>query len=763
MSQERAMKKSSVLALLCAFSLALAGSVGASSPSDMASASSVRTAVTASVGHTAIQAAIIPVGGIVELSACPGDITLLGVTDPVPIWTFQAGDDCNSPQDPPLPGPEIRVTAGESFTIHLFNYLDVPTSVLIPGQVVSAVGDAQGDFTVEADALTGTASYTIADPVEGTYLYESGTNGSIQVPMGLYGALIVDPDPASSGQAYSDPSTAYDSEAVLVLSEIDPNLNANPAGFDLLEYHPTHWLINGESYPDTDPITPDPDDRLLIRYLNAGFDNLSMATLGAHQRVVAKEAFVLSNAFDVVAEIIPAGATADVMVDTTSFEGQIPLYSRNEYVTNGDAYPGGMLTFIAPVAGAPDISIVSPANGATLSGDIPITIEASDEAPGSVTSVTWSVDGGTMWDLATDNMDGTYSAIWETDASDDGTRTILARVTDNDENTVTTSVNVTVANAPVVDFTPAADAVVYGDSVLIGIDAVDAADPAGSLTVTWSVDAGTPATAPYNGMSGLYESLPWDTTALSDGLHTITVEATDSDTNTTTVAHQVLVSNIPSGAIVSPVDGDSVMGPVTLAIAASDAEDGTALTVEWAVDGGTASPATYNAGTGLFEALWSGSVGSHTITATVKDSRDNYAACAVEPGCLTINVTVLDTSNVHVGALTGYSQNGGGPNWTAFATVTIHAADESPVAGADVMIQAVTVSKQGGTVTQDLMCSTNTVGTCTVSKSVNANQLDQFENTVTFNVTDVMGPPTWTYDPAVNHDEPPEGSVVVER
>ena len=41
--------------------------------------------------------------------------------------------------------------------------------------------------------------------------------------MGLYGALVV--RPATAGQAYDDAATAFDDEAVLVLSEIDPALN----------------------------------------------------------------------------------------------------------------------------------------------------------------------------------------------------------------------------------------------------------------------------------------------------------------------------------------------------------------------------------------------------------------------------------------------------------------------------------------------------------------------------------------------------------
>ena len=100
--------------------------------------------------------------------------------------------------------------------------------------------------------------------------------------MGLYGALVV--RPATAGQAYDDASTAFDDEAVLVLSEIDPALNnaADPAAFDMRKY--TAAVLprsTARRYPDTAP-----DRRrtagttVLLRYVNAGTQYHSMAVLG---------------------------------------------------------------------------------------------------------------------------------------------------------------------------------------------------------------------------------------------------------------------------------------------------------------------------------------------------------------------------------------------------------------------------------------------------------------------------------------------------
>ena len=153
--------------------------------------------------------------------------------------------------------------------------------------------------------------------------------------------------------------TDYETEEILVLSEIDPNLNNYPSGpndFDFVGvpdeytggYHPTYFLINGEAYPDTDAIAAADGDRVLLRYLNAGLSHHTMTLLGEHQRVIAKDAHRTGNPFDAIAETIPSGSTLDTIatLDTTDPGDRLPLYSRQLNVTNDGDYPGGMLTFI---------------------------------------------------------------------------------------------------------------------------------------------------------------------------------------------------------------------------------------------------------------------------------------------------------------------------------------------------------------------------------------------------------------------------------
>ncbi|MCA9942229.1 MAG: hypothetical protein KC449_02045 [Anaerolineales bacterium] len=74
-------------------------------------------------------------------------------------------------------------------------------------------------------------------------------------------------------------------------------------------------------------------------------------------------------------------------------------------------------------------------------------------------------------------------------------------------------------------------------------------------------------------------------------------------------------------------DGDTVAGIVPLAFAASDVEDATpSLTVEWNVDGGSWQLATYNGGSGNFEASWDSTTvvdGAHDLNVRATDSDTN--------------------------------------------------------------------------------------------------------------------------------------------
>lgn len=321
--------------------VALQPAAGATQVSRAAVAGSVRTAVLAQV----------PPPTVVDVYLCAKRGTLKANGDTLDIWGFALLNDTCANSVATVPGPTIDVVEGTQLNIHLTNDLSQKVGMIFPGQ-----NGEQPNYYGPGPGQTKTYSFTVGGP--GTYIYESLFRPLVHIGMGLYGPLIVRPancgDPAGcENYAYNDLGSQFDAEALVVLSEMDPNLNVQPSAFDLNNWHPVYWFINGKAYPKTLPIelggTPGTSGarRLLIRYINAGQDNLTMSLLGLHQRLLAKDAYLLGGfAFDAVAQTIPAGSTADAIVEIPDGGGTFPLYNRQLHLNNVDDFPGGMLTFI---------------------------------------------------------------------------------------------------------------------------------------------------------------------------------------------------------------------------------------------------------------------------------------------------------------------------------------------------------------------------------------------------------------------------------
>jgi FtsP/CotA-like multicopper oxidase with cupredoxin domain len=177
------------------------------------------------------------------------------------MWGYSAGFD-----DFQHPGPVLCVNENDTVTVILHNTLPERVSVAFPGQDdVLADGvpagpevDGQGRVTSLTDtaaATNGTITYSFKADRPGTFLYESGTNPEKQVRMGLFGALVVRPE-AGADHAYNRPDSQFtpSEEFMVMLSEIDPYQHQRVEqgkAFNMNNYHPRYWLINGRGFPDS--------------------------------------------------------------------------------------------------------------------------------------------------------------------------------------------------------------------------------------------------------------------------------------------------------------------------------------------------------------------------------------------------------------------------------------------------------------------------------------------------------------------------------
>jgi len=205
-----------------------------------------------------------------------------------------ANQNCPTMQ---VPGPTLIVTENTTVTVNLTNGLPTAagnTSILFPGFTLTSTCPAgqQGLLTCEAPP-GGSVTYTFVASTPGTHAYYSGTQGDLQIEMGLYGALIVLPAnvPANCNAglaltntqvqavwgetdfrlahaAYDHPKSCYDREYLFQWAEMDINIHrqalaqvtakagcaAGAPGCSLEiptePYHPSYFLINGRSMPD---------------------------------------------------------------------------------------------------------------------------------------------------------------------------------------------------------------------------------------------------------------------------------------------------------------------------------------------------------------------------------------------------------------------------------------------------------------------------------------------------------------------------------
>ncbi len=196
-----------------------------------------------------------------------------------------------------VPGPTLIVHENQTVTVTLTNNLPAAagsTSILFPGfQLTSTCPTGQqGLLTCEAPH-GGSVTYSFVASQAGTHAYYSGTQGDLQVEMGLYGAIIVlpasvpsvcttglhaadqaakahwgEPDFRLSQAAYDHPGSCYDREYLFQWAEMDSRIHkqaqaqvaakagctAGTAGCSLdvqtEPYHPGYFIINGRSMPD---------------------------------------------------------------------------------------------------------------------------------------------------------------------------------------------------------------------------------------------------------------------------------------------------------------------------------------------------------------------------------------------------------------------------------------------------------------------------------------------------------------------------------
>ena len=307
------------------------------------------------------------------------------------------GQNCPTMQ---VPGPTLIVTEGQTVTVNLINQLPAAagnTSILFPGFTLTSTTctapAVQGLLTCEA-APGGSVTYTFTASAPGTHAYYSGTQGDLQIEMGLYGAIIVLPssipancnsgyhtlNASARGQwgetdfrlahaAYDHPGSCYDREYLFQWAEMDSRIHrqaaaqvtalagctAGAVGCSLSvqtePYHPAYFLINGRSMPDLmdpnfageyphQPYNANPHMHMgeltLVRTIGQGRWQHPFHEHANHVRILARDGnLVLSGSSTPIA--YTSGLTGDA---GASGRGLAGLLMFNTDTTPGESFDG---------------------------------------------------------------------------------------------------------------------------------------------------------------------------------------------------------------------------------------------------------------------------------------------------------------------------------------------------------------------------------------------------------------------------------------
>jgi len=317
----------------------------------------------------------------------PAPSSLPAAIGPVPCPTMQ------------VPGPTLIVHEGDLVTVNLLNGLPTAagnTSILFAGFTLTSTCAApavQGLLTCEA-APGQTVTYSFVASAPGTHAYYSGTQGDLQIEMGLYGAVVVIPanvppncnagyhalnltskktwgetDFRLANAAYDHPGTCYDREYLFQWAEVDARIhrealaqvnalnNCLPgvAGCSLNvqtePYHPAYFLINGRSMPDLmdpnfageyphQPYNANPHMHLgeltLIRTIGQGRWQHPFHEHANHVRILARDAnLILSGSTTPV--LFSSGLAGDTGVSAPGLAG---ILMFNTDTTPGESFDG---------------------------------------------------------------------------------------------------------------------------------------------------------------------------------------------------------------------------------------------------------------------------------------------------------------------------------------------------------------------------------------------------------------------------------------
>ena len=386
----------------------------------------------------------------------------------------------------------------------------------------------------------------------------------------------------------------------------------------------------------------------------------------------------------------------------------------------------------------PTVSMTAPANGATVTGTVTVSANASDNV--GVAGVQFLLDGA---NLGAEDTGSPFSVVWNTATAAPGAHALTARARDAAGNTTTSAIiTVTIPDttAPVISVSAPANGATVSGTVAVSASASDNVAVVGVQFLLDGANLGAEDTSsPY--------SVSWNTATASIGTHTLTARARDAAGNTTTSATVTVTvpdTTGPTVSVTAPANGAAVTGTITVSAVASD-NVGVAG-VQFLLDGAnlgvedTGSPYSVSWNTAI------ATLGTHTLTARARDAAGNMTTSAA------VTVTVSDATAPTV----SISTPANGATVTGTVTVSASASDNVGVAGVQFLLDGVNLGAED--TTSPYSASWNTATATMGTHTLTARARDAAGNTTTSAAITVTVPDTTA--PAVSLTAPANGATV---
>ena len=244
--------------------------------------------------------------------------TMIDGTD-IYVWQFR---------DPAGSGPGeltsgLLVQEGDTVNVTVENNLNLAINFFIPGVLEDSPAVPPGN----------SRTYSFTAPAAGSYMYYDNFNGKTGRAMGLSGPMVVMPADGSETLYSTGPN--FDRQYTLVLNELDDRLNRavyNGQTYDMADYEPNYFFVNGLSYPET----ATDDDTLVamsvgedvaIRFINTGLIISSQHFHGYHVNVASRNRVSETSVIEKDTVAVNVGESVDVILPVTQ-PGAYPLHTH---------------------------------------------------------------------------------------------------------------------------------------------------------------------------------------------------------------------------------------------------------------------------------------------------------------------------------------------------------------------------------------------------------------------------------------------------